>query len=587
MNPQRNKIIIFFFALFFLTAPISASCTDGDNQNYYNKDEISKLLREQAVTMPLFEKQIVKANNYLISNDINTDRWLAYIGLLLAIVGLLLAFIGLFFAFVSVIIPLLFSRHLREEYKIKREETKKMLIDITNLTKQSENYTEVIEKNPQQFREIPVAAVSADRPIIKEQHLIMNEIANTPKAYAYNPLFALPLKEQKNNNRAKAISSCQVHALLHSEDENVNFESAHSLANSTQTELIDKQQFLVLNKTIDICYQMTKSNQNSCLAFNNLANALSQQAEKKSGDEADRLFELACQNYAEAIRIKPDYNVAYNNWGLALLNQAEKKSGDEADRLFELAYQKYAEAISIKPVFHKALHFWSTTLTRQAKTKSGDEAHRLFELAYQKYAEAIRIKPDCNLLNDWGISLSQQAEKKSGDEADRLFELAYQKYAEAISIKPDCYIAYNNWGLALLNQAEKKSGDEADRLFELAYQNYAEAIRIKPDCNVAYNNWGHTLLNQAKTKSGDEADCLFELAFAKCSMAEYFFPGVSSYNLACICALTGKLDASRLWLIDSKEKGRLPSGKHIKEDSDLNPIKDLQWFKTLISEVCN
>ncbi|MBI3923321.1 MAG: hypothetical protein HY318_18010, partial [Armatimonadetes bacterium] len=97
-------------------------------------------------------------------------------------------------------------------------------------------------------------------------------------------------------------------------------------------------------------------------------NALSDQAETKQGAEADRLFVEACQMYAAAVKIKPDYHDAVNNWGFALSSQAETKEGAEADRLFGEAYQKYGKALEIKPDNHKALYNWGTALSDQAKT---------------------------------------------------------------------------------------------------------------------------------------------------------------------------------------------------------------------------
>ncbi|MDZ4779905.1 MAG: hypothetical protein SGJ19_06615, partial [Planctomycetia bacterium] len=48
------------------------------------------------------------------------------------------------------------------------------------------------------------------------------------------------------------------------------------------------------------------------------ANALYEQAQTKSGAEADRLFDLAAEKYEVALKIKPDKHEALNNWGNAL-----------------------------------------------------------------------------------------------------------------------------------------------------------------------------------------------------------------------------------------------------------------------------
>ncbi len=76
-----------------------------------------------------------------------------------------------------------------------------------------------------------------------------------------------------------------------------------------------------------------------------LGNRLGDQGKQQTGAEADRLFELAGQKYAEALAIKPDEHNALFNWGVMLGDQAKKKLGPEADRLFELAGKKYAKLL--------------------------------------------------------------------------------------------------------------------------------------------------------------------------------------------------------------------------------------------------
>jgi tetratricopeptide (TPR) repeat protein/NAD-dependent SIR2 family protein deacetylase len=320
-------------------------------------------------------------------------------------------------------------------------------------------------------------------------------------------------------------------------------------------------------------------------ALNNWGNALSEQAKNKQGDEASRLFDLAIEKYKAAIVIKPDSYEALNNWGNALSEQAKNKQGDEASRLFDLAIEKYQAALAIKPDYHYALNGWGIALSDQAKNKQGDEASRLFDLAIEKYKAALAIKPDYHYaLNGWGIALSEQAKNKQGDEADRLFDLAVEKYKAALAIKPDYHYALNGWGIALRNQAENKQGDEASRLFELAVEKYKAALAIKPDFYEALNGWGIALSDQAKNKQGNEAGKLFAQASEKFLQVESMAPGHSAYNLACLNALMGNETGCREWLEKSSKHGKLPTIQHILADSDLDSVRELDWFKKLISE---
>ncbi len=318
-------------------------------------------------------------------------------------------------------------------------------------------------------------------------------------------------------------------------------------------------------------------------ALNNWGAAFSEQAKTKTGDEADSLFALAGEKYRQVLEIKPDKPEALYNWGNALSEQAKTKTGDEADSLFAQGGEKYRQALEIKPDNHEALNNLGNAFLEQAKTKTGDEADQLFALAGEKYRQALEIKPDKHeALNNLGNVFLEQAKTKTGEEADNLFSLAGEKYRQAIEIKPDMHDALNNWGTSLSDQAKTKTGEEANNLFALAGGKYQQVIEIKPDMHTAMDNWGYTLVEQAKTKTGEEADNLFALAEEKLYDAEKIQPGAGSYNLACICALQNKEDECRKWLETSQQFGKLPSREHLLKDTDLESVRECEWFKALL-----
>jgi len=186
-------------------------------------------------------------------------------------------------------------------------------------------------------------------------------------------------------------------------------------------------------------------------------------------------------------------------------------------------------------------------------------------------------------LYNWGNALSDQAKTRDGAEADSLYELAARKYEAALGIKPDYHHALNNWGAVLYSQAIAKKGDEADRLFELAGRKYEAALKIKPDKHEALINWGNALLGQAKTKQGAEADSLFELAVEKLLEVESLSRGSGAYNLACLNALRGDEKECRKWLEKSRDFGWLPSREHMEQDTDLDNVRECQWFQDLLA----
>jgi tetratricopeptide (TPR) repeat protein len=214
-------------------------------------------------------------------------------------------------------------------------------------------------------------------------------------------------------------------------------------------------------------------------ALNNWGNALLALARTKQGEEADRLFQGACEKYEAALKVKPDKHEALNNWGNALSDWAKTKQGGKADRLFQGACEKYEAALKVKPDKHEALNNWGNVLLARARTKQGEEADRLFQGACEKYEAALKVKPDKHeALYNWGHALSDWARRKQGEEADNLFKEACEKYEEALKRKPEIHEALYNWGNALSDWARTKQGEEADGLFAQAREKLLEAKRV-------------------------------------------------------------------------------------------------------------
>ncbi|MCE5313433.1 MAG: hypothetical protein ABFD49_07700 [Armatimonadota bacterium] len=270
--------------------------------------------------------------------------------------------------------------------------------------------------------------------------------------------------------------------------------------------------------------------------------------------------------------------------GNALGDQAKTKQDDESDQLFAQAYEKYESALKIKPDMHEALNNWGVALGNQAKTKQGEESDQLFAQAYEKYNSALKIKPNLHeALNNWGVDLRNQTKTKQGAESDRLFAQAYEKYEAALKIKPDKHEALKNWGTGLWNQAMMKQGAESDKLFAQAYEKYEAALKIKPDSHDVLSNWGVTLLIQAKTKQGADADSLLSQAHDKLSEAESLAPNTTVYNMACLSALRNDEAGCREWLTRAFDVHALPSRRHIEIDSDLDSMRDKDWFQDILA----
>lgn len=312
-------------------------------------------------------------------------------------------------------------------------------------------------------------------------------------------------------------------------------------------------------------------------------NALLEQARQETGAEADRLFAEAVSKYEAALQIKPDKHEALHNWGVALSDQARQKTGAEADRLFAKAVSKYEAALKINPNMYEALYNWSTALLHWANQKMVSDAVALCVEAGSKCRAALEINPDFpGALLNWGVVLMDQARRMTGAEADRLFSEAQSKYKTVLKIDPNMHEALNNLGNTLREQGRGKTGAESDRLFADAGSKYEAALKVRPDKHQAFNNWANALMAQAVQKDEPERSRIFGLAKDKCLAGEEIKRGAGAYNLACIAALTDDEDGCRQWLETSRDAGTLPSRNHIETDSDLDSVRECDWFKQLL-----
>ncbi len=181
-------------------------------------------------------------------------------------------------------------------------------------------------------------------------------------------------------------------------------------------------------------------------------------------------MDQAMAQYAEALRINPNLALAHNNLGIALAAQGE----------MDQAVAQYAEALRLDPNLASAHNNLGLALAAQGK----------MDQAVAQYAEALRLDPGyTEAHNNLGLALAAQGK----------MDEAVAQYAEALRLKPDYAEAHNNLGLALAGQGK----------MDQAAAQYAEALRLKPDSAETYNNLGVALAQQGKI---DEAIARFQKA---------------------------------------------------------------------------
>ncbi len=175
----------------------------------------------------------------------------------------------------------------------------------------------------------------------------------------------------------------------------------------------------------------------------------------------------ALENYANAIRLNPNFTNAYYGRGLAKFNLGDKQG----------AIADYNEAIRLNPNYADAYNNRGLE-----KSNLGDKKGAIAD-----YNEALRINPDyANVYNRRGIVKSD-----IGDQ-----EGAIADYTESIRLNnPELHLPYNNRGIA-----KKDLGDKQG-----AIADYSEAIRLNPNYADAYYNCG-LVKKDLEDKQGAIAD---------------------------------------------------------------------------------
>ncbi len=111
---------------------------------------------------------------------------------------------------------------------------------------------------------------------------------------------------------------------------------------------------------------------------------------KKSQDEAEK------QRQASDLQVKSLHEM-YS--AITILDQALKKEGVEADKLFAESYEKFQKAIEIKPDSSEVFKYWGGAYLWQAQKKEGEEKKKLLYEAKDKSLRAEQTKKGSGAYN--------------------------------------------------------------------------------------------------------------------------------------------------------------------------------------------
>jgi tetratricopeptide (TPR) repeat protein len=314
-------------------------------------------------------------------------------------------------------------------------------------------------------------------------------------------------------------------------------------------------------------------------AWYHWGNELSNLAAIQTGDAVATLYRESITKFARALEIQPDFYPAWNHWGIALSKLAAIENGDAAATLYHESITKFAHAVGIKPDYPEALTNWGNSLAYLAASETGYKGAVLYQQAFEKYARAVEIKPDFHQSwCIWGIQLATQAASKSGEAAEMLYQESIKKLIHTVEIQPENYEAWNQWGVNLCMLAANKKAGEAKVLYQSAFEKFERAVNIRLGNSQAWNNWASSLIRLIKIVTGKVSETLYEQALYVCNRA--IENGGSSYNLACLYAITNQPDKAFDVLETCLAKNEIDF-EHVEKDDDWGSLRNEPQYISL------
>lgn len=297
-------------------------------------------------------------------------------------------------------------------------------------------------------------------------------------------------------------------------------------------------------------------------------------------------YDLMIEHTKEILEIEPQHSQAIATWGIALMHKARKHSVPERDTWYQKANEKFAQAHTLDPDDLRIMYTWGLILAEQANHQKGGDADALFAQAYEKFEKALVLKRERNnsqVYSYLGWALICQAMKKKAEERRHLLEAACDKYEKSFELKGDTDRACDliNWTWALGERSRYEQIDKKMELLNSAEKKVRQALAINPRYNYALSNYGIVLMRKAVLEGNQARTKLLRQAKRKLEKAERIKKGVSTYYLACVCALKGEEEECRRWLTAAQGTQSMPSKEQAMEDEDLASVRDREWFQEI------
>lgn len=264
---------------------------------------------------------------------------------------------------------------------------------------------------------------------------------------------------------------------------------------------------------------------NNAVALYNLGLAFSEQGEVAEA--------IPC--YAEALRVKPEFDSAHYNLGLCLVMVGRTSEGTnhyaQALRINprnENAHLNYGLALASCGEVDEAIAHWEAVLKL---SPSRFQAHHFLgkalvakdkvDEAVRHYFEALRFNPDFEEAHvDLGAALVKQGKPAQ----------ALEHFAQVLRLNPNNAEAHGQMALILATQHQTKE----------AITHYREALRIEPANPTVLNNLAWLLATHPDAEFRDGVEAV-RLAESACRLSSFGLPAFIG-TLAAAYAEAGKFD---------------------------------------------
>jgi hypothetical protein len=366
----------------------SQSITD---LNQLMADCNKEVAERQLDTKKALEKTVDDFQKQSLERDRKSvDWWLAAVASMLTVITILVAGVGIWMQRSQKEAVKNQTEAFNAKFKEVEQQLKvanKSVENIKTHEKKAEQAAIILTKATQNLQNIkPETSTDASEKANNQEKTQANAqiVLKSDNASDEDKLRALALKAYEEKNKKYALLLWQ--ALL--EKLPTDAQAAFFIAYLAHDELDEArsqdpdawQKVIQAYELADKSDANQNPNERNIWIFNNWGYALNQQAQALSSsqpEQAQALWAKAGEQYALALRIKPNKHEAANNWGTALSNQAQALSSsqpEQAQALWAKAGEQYALALRIKPDAHEAAYNWITNLLSQYQSLKGVDA---------------------------------------------------------------------------------------------------------------------------------------------------------------------------------------------------------------------